>query len=201
MAATFVLPLYPLEGQVLLPGKDLHLRRPASPNAGALDHAGDFGGAVIASLADGESVHEIAVTAMVTQPGEGEVTLRGVSRCRLLALIGDDVPLVRAELVPEPAGGPGRSERLARLLLARYTRLCQALGRPSTGLTERFELPPLTWRVTAELGLTAEQQQGFLNVPDAVTRGKLLLVAVRDLERRERFLRPWAHLRPGSQWN
>jgi hypothetical protein len=186
---------------VLLPGGDLRLRPAAAPGAGALEHAGEFGGAVIASLADGESVHEIAVTAMVTQPADGEVTLRGVSRCRLLALIGDDLPLVRAELVPEPSGGPERGERLARLLLQRYTRLCLALGRHLAGLDERADLPALTWRVTADLGLTAEQQQGFLNVPDAVTRGRLLLVAVRDLERRERFLRPWVRLRSGSQWN
>jgi Lon protease-like protein len=201
MAASFVLPLYPLEGQVLLPGEDLLVPVSAAASAAALDHARGFGGALIASLADGDSVHEIAVTAIVSRSEEGEVSLRGVDRCRLVALIDDSVPLARAERVPDPQAEPDRSERLARLLLARYTRLCRTLGRPFAAPAGPQVLTPLTWRVTADIGLSAEQQQGFLNVPDAVTRGKLLLVAVRDLERRERFLRPWAHLRSGSPWN
>ena len=186
---------------MLLPGEDLLVPVSAAASAAALDHARGFGGAVIASLADGDSVHEIAVTAMVSRSEEGEVSLRGVNRCRLLALIDDSVPLARAERVPEPQAEPDRSERLARLLLARYTRLCRTLGRPFAAPAGPHVLTPLTWRVTADIGMSADQQQGFLNVPDAVTRGKLLLVAVRDLERRERFLRPWAHLRPGSPWN
>jgi hypothetical protein len=201
MAATFVLPLYPLEGQVLLPGEDLRVDSASESGAAAIDHARGHGGAVIASLADGDSVHEIAVTALVSQPEQGEVSLRGMSRCRLLTLIGAAVPMVRAERVPDPPDGPERSDRLARLLLARYARLCQSLGRPFTAPDGRGGLASLTWRVTAEIGLTAEQRQGFLNVPDSLTRGKLLLVAVRDIERRERFLRPWAHLRPGGRWN
>ncbi len=201
MTATFVLPLYPLEGQVLLPGEDLRIQAASESGAAALNHARGFGGAVIASLADGDSVHEIAVTAVVSQPEHGEVSLRGVNRCRLLGLIGDDVPLVRAERVPDPPAEHERSGRLAHLLLTRYSRLCHSLGRLFVAPAGRGGLAPLTWRVTADLALTAEQQQGFLNVPDSLTRGKLLLVAVRDIERRERFLRPWAHLRPGSQWN
>jgi hypothetical protein len=63
------------------------------------------------------------------------------------------------------------------------------------------DLSGLTWRITAELGLSTEQQQSFLSVPDPLTRGKLLLVAVRELERRERFLRRWAHLRSTTPWN
>ena len=65
----------------------------------------------------------------------------------------------------------------------------------------QHDLSTLTWRITAELGLTAEQQQNFLNVPDPLTRGRLLLLAVRELERRERFLRRWAHLRNTTSWN
>ncbi len=201
MAASFVLPLYPLEGRVLLPGEDLRVPSAAEDGVAALEKAPDFGGAVIASLADGESVHEVAVTAIVSRADDGEVLLRGVSRCRLLSLIAGDTSLVRAQRLPDSPTEHRRSERLARLLRARYQRLCQMLGRQFAAPLENDELTPLTWRVTAAIGLTADQQQGFLNVPDAVTRGKLLLVAVRDLERRERFLRPWAHLRPGSPWN
>jgi hypothetical protein len=201
MAASFVLPLYPLEGQVLLPGENLQVTPEANTSSRALEHAREFGGAVIASLADGDSVHEIAVTAIISHTGEGEVSLRGVSRCRLLALLGDAVPLVRAERIPDPPGRCERSARLAGLLLARYSRLCRTLGRGFKPSSHAGDLTSLTWRITADIGLTAEQQQGFLNIPDSVTRGKLLLVAVHDLERRERFLRPWSHLRAESPWN
>lgn len=186
---------------MLLPGEDLHVTSETEASSAVLDHARGFGGAVIASLTDGDSVHEVAVTAMVSQSEDGEISLRGVSRCRLLALFADAVPMVRAQRLPDPPDERARAERLARLLLARYTRLCQTLGRPFTSPVGRQGLTSLTWRVTADIGLTAEKRQGFLNVPDALTRGKLLLVAVRDIERRERFLRPWAHLRPGSPWN
>jgi hypothetical protein len=75
------------------------------------------------------------------------------------------------------------------------------LDRCPAGEQGASDLSSLTWRITAGLGLSAEQQQGFLNVPDAVTRGRLLLVALRELEKRERFLRPWAHMRAGAEWN
>ena len=32
-------------------------------------------------------------------------------------------------------------------------------------------------------------------------RGRLLLAAVRELEKRERFVRRWSHLRAGTPWN
>lgn len=204
MAASFVLPLYPLEGRVLLPGENLRIAPAADTGAGVLDHAKDFGGAVIASLVDGESVHEIAVSAMISRGEDGHVSLRGISRCRLLALVGDTVPLARAERMPDPDPPPprDRAERLASLLMSRYTRLCRAIGRTFVlPASQEGHLTTLTWRVAADLELTAEQQQGFLNVPDAVTRAQLLLVAVRDVERRERFLRPWSHLRSASAWN
>jgi len=163
--------------------------------------ADEYGGALIASLADGACVHEVAVTALVSLHGDGDVHLRGVARCRLLSLVGDDVPLVRAQRLPDPPAQAGRQERLAVLLLTRYRRLCKALGRSPATAAWNAGLAALTWSVTAELSLNAEQQQGFLNVPDAVTRGRLLLLAMRERERRARFLRPWSHLRSAAAWN
>jgi hypothetical protein len=186
---------------VLLPGEDLKITSTSATGATALDNASDYGGAVVASLADGESVHEIAVTAFISRDDDGRTSLRGVSRCRLIALVGDTVPLVRAERMPDPPAAHERAHHIARLLLAHYTRLCRSTGRPFAVPASPDDLTALTWRIAADLALTAEQQQGFLNVPDAVTRGRLLLVAIRDLERRERFLRPWAHLRSGTTWN
>jgi Lon protease-like protein len=201
MVATFVLPLYPLEGRVLFPGHDLRVQGPPEASAAALRKAEAYGGAVIASLADGASVHEVAVTALVSRLDEDEVNLHGVARCKLLALVDDETPLVRAERLADSPAPADRAAHLAALLLARYEKLCRALGRPCPPAGKSPELAALTWNVTAELRFSAEQQQGFLNVPDAVTRGRLLLVAVRELERRERFLRPWAHLRAAAAWN
>ncbi|MGE5235455.1 MAG: hypothetical protein ACM3O7_03780 [Acidobacteriota bacterium] len=201
MGATFVLPLYPLEETVLLPGATLKVAPPPGWLAGIVGSARAFGGAVVASLVDGDSVHEVGVTAILESTDEPRPALRGVTRCRLLELMPTDSPLVRAERYPEPR--PPRNPRsLAQLLSRRYERLCERVARPaSPGGGPPADLSGLTWQITAALGLSAEQQQGFLNVPDAMTRGRLLLVAVRELERRERFLRPWAHLRTECSWN
>jgi len=195
-----VLPLYPLQDVVLLPGERCSLSQGGRPLGGIVERARAFGGAVVASLADGESVHEIGVTAIVSSDAEGETALFGVSRCRLLSLVSDEVAMVRAERFPERPTAEQRQATVARLLRTRYERLRLRLGRELTTVPSH-DLTALTWKVTAELGLPAEQQQGFLNVPDPLTRGRLLLLALRELERRERFLHPWAHLRTTTPWN
>lgn len=199
MSGISILPLFPLTEAVLLPGEDRQLAPPAAP-CSALEHAQQGSGKLVASLLDGDSVHEIGVRAQVLENSEQGIALRGLARCRLIALEDAGVPLVRVEDYPEAREDAGRARELANLLLRRYVRLCANLRRParppgSPGLSS------LTWRVLAESGLSPEQQQGFLNVPGPVTRGRLLLVVVRDLERRERFLRGWAHLRDGADWN
>jgi len=196
----FILPLYPLDNTVLLPGERVALRG-SELTRPILDRAHGFGGAVVASLVDGESVHEIGVTAVVSGDEGGDACLHGVCRCRLLALVSDEVTLVRAERFPEPARNAHRTAALSRLLLARYERLCQRTGRTPARPPSHSDLSAVTWRITAEVGLSTEQQQGFLNVPDPLTRGRLLLLAVREVERRERLLRRWAHLRSAGSWN
>ncbi|MBI4915634.1 MAG: LON peptidase substrate-binding domain-containing protein [Acidobacteria bacterium] len=198
--ATFVLPLYPLESRVLLPGESVQVPLASTWARAIILQSRDYGDSVVVSLVDGESVHEIGVTAVVAEQAGDSAALRGVSRCRLLTLVREDLPLVRAERFPEPPTG-GRAVPLARLLRARYLRLCGTLSRPPGLDHDQKDLSSLTWRVTATLGLTPDQQQGFLNVPDPMTRGQLLLLAVRELERRERFLRPWAHMRSNMAWN
>ena len=200
MRGVFVLPLYPLQDVVLLPGERCTLAAAGAPLRAIVERAREFGGAVVASLADGESVHEIGVTAIVSGETESERSLFGVSRCRLLSLVSEDVPIVRAERFPEVPAAEQRQATVARLLHTRYHRLRLRVGRETTHVPAQ-DLTALTWKVTAELGLPAEQQQGFLNVPDPLTRGRLLLVALRELERRERFLQPWAHLRTTTPWN
>lgn len=201
MGGSFVLPLFPLRGAVLLPGETV--RVPASEVSGwsAVRAADGFGGAMVAALMDGDSVHEVGVTAVIKEQERDELELRGVNRCRLLSLVDADVPLVKAERFPEKAAAQKRSAALNKLLRRRFRRLCRAIGKSPGPSPERAGLSTLTWRVAATLDLTAEQQQGFLNVPDALTRGKLLLVVVRELEKRERFLRRWAHLRTAEPWN
>jgi Lon protease-like protein len=201
MRGVFTLPLYPLEGEVLLPGERVNVPWTRLATRVILERAQGFGGAVVASLVDGESVHEVGVTAMVAEEDEGETSLHGVSRCRLLSLVSDEVTLVRAERYPEEVPTGERNEPVARLLLSRYERLCQRIGKDLITRVRHQDLSAVTWRITAGLGLSAEQQQGFLSVPDSLTRGKLLLLAVRELERRERFLRRWAHLRSTTSWN
>jgi Lon protease-like protein len=198
--ATFVLPLYPMESRVLLPGESVHVPLVSTWSRAIIEQSRDYGDSVVVSLVDGESVHEIGVTAVVAEQAGDSAGLRGVSRCRLLSLVREDLPLVRAERFPESPTG-GRAVPLAKLLRARYLRLCDTLTRPPGLEAAQEDLSSLTWRVTAALGLTPEQQQGFLNVPDPKTRGQLLLLAVRELERRERFLRPWAHMRSNLAWN
>jgi Lon protease-like protein len=201
MSATFVLPLFPLEEQVLLPGEELPLPPDRLSARIIIDHARGFGGALIASLVDGEAVHEVAVTALLTDAGAEGMTIHGVSRCRLLDVVAEDVPLVRAERLPEPRQSRPRSDALRKLLLARFTKLRRNLRRRGPSKSAGKGLSALTWRITAELGFSAEQQQGLLCVPDPVTRGRLLLAAVRELERRERFLRPFARFRTDGPWN
>ncbi len=200
MRSVFTLPLFPLEGEVLLPGERVSVAGRTVAIRAILSRAEGFGGAVVASLVDGESVHEVGVMAMVADEGGGETALHGVSRCRLLSLVSEEITLVRAERYPEE--GPDRADApVARLLRARYERLRQRIGKELGAPLRARDLSALTWRITAALGLSAEQQQSFLSVPDPVTRGKLLLLAVRELERRERFLRRWAHLRNTNPWN
>ncbi|MFH1177302.1 MAG: LON peptidase substrate-binding domain-containing protein [Acidobacteriota bacterium] len=200
MAAPFVLPLYPLEERVLLPGESISFAPAQVWSRALLAKAQRFGNAVVASLVDGESVHEIAVTARLSVGEGGEATLRGLARCRLLSLVSEKTLLVRAHRYPDSTPEAARAEQLATLLRARYSRLQRSLGR--TGVpASRQALSALTWRITADIGFTAEQQQGFLNVVDPLTRGRLLLVAVRELERREKFLRPFAALRSTTPWN
>jgi Lon protease-like protein len=200
MRSVFVLPLYPLEDIVLLPGERCGLASSSEQLRAIVERAHDFGGAVVASLADGESVHEVGVTAIVSGEPGSEASLYGVSRCRLLSLVSEDVPMVRAERFPEAPAEEQRQATVARLLHTSYQRLLLRVGCEPVSISPQ-DLTALTWRVTAYLGLPAEQQQGFLNVPDPLTRGRLLLVALRDLERRERFLQPWAHLRTTTPWN
>jgi Lon protease-like protein len=191
-----VYPLFPLEQAVLLPGERVLLQSELPPRPGTLAEAARFGG-VVAALSDGDTVHEVGVTGEIFED-TGELWLEGVSRCRLLGVVDAAVPLVEVAGFPEaPASSPAR--RLPGILQRRYRRLCRTLGRPAIPLPS--ELSALTWRITAELGLSPDEQQGFLNVPDPVTRGRLLLVAVRELERRYRFLAPWLHLRGGMEWN
>ncbi len=201
MRSVFTLPLYPLQGTVLFPGERITVPWKREAIRGILERARGFGGAVVASLADGESVHEVGVTAIVSDEGDSDAALHGLTRCRLLSLVSEDVTLVRAETYPEgsPAGGRGTS--VARLLVSRFGRLCRQIGKSNPAPAKRQDLSAVTWRITAGLGFSPEEQQGFLNVPDALTRGKLLLLALRELERRERFLRAWAHLRTTAGWN
>jgi Lon protease-like protein len=201
MGSAFVLPLCPLRQTVLLPGETVHFCTREATWRSAVDAAQGFGGMLVVSLADGEAVHEVGVTAVVDEQEDGRASLHGVDRCRLLGLVDEDVPLVRVERYPESAAEWERSSALARLLLRRYRRLCDTLGKAPLPIPPRAFLSPLTWQVTAGLELTLEQQQGFLNVPDPVTRGKLLLLVVREIEKRERFLRAWSHLRTTTSWN
>jgi hypothetical protein len=198
MAGVSILPLFPLTDVVLLPGEERQLAPP--PPCLALEHARQGRGTLVASLLDGDSVHEIGVRAQVLESSAAGIALRGLARCRLIALEDAEIPLVRVEDYPEAREPSGRARELETLLRRRYLRLCANLGRPARP-PNTPGLSSLTWRVLAESGLSPEQQQGFLNVPGPVTRGRLLLVVVRDLERRERFLRGWAHLRGGADWN
>jgi Lon protease-like protein len=201
MRGVFMLPLYPLEGAVLLPGERVSVPWARLATRAILERANGFGGAVVASLVDGESVHEVGVTAVVAGESEGDTALHGISRCRLLSLVSEEVTLVRAERYPDQLAAGREEEPTARLLQARYERLCQRIGKDLMASVRQRDLSTLTWRITAGLGLSAEQQQSFLSVPDPLTRGKLLLLAVRELEHRERFLRRWAHLRTTTPWN
>lgn len=201
MASSFVLPLCPLEGAVLLPGGDLRLRLSVGRVHSLVGQASGYGGAVVASLADGDAVHEVGVTALVSEDDDRAAALHGVTRCRLLDLVSGATPLVRAERYPDNTVLDRRAEALGRLLLARYTRLCRNLALPANAPRPGDGLAAITWRIVGELGLSPDRQQGFLNVADPIMRGRLLLVTLRELQHRESFLRPWGHLRGGAAWN
>ncbi len=200
MSNDLVLPLLPLHEAVLFPGEEMRFVGRSRLERGAVAESRSFGDRLIASLQDGEAVHEVGVLAAVNRE-EGGLRLEGLDRLRLVELVQEDPPLVKARRFPDlPSHPPQRVLPLLRLLGARFDKLCRTLGRPA-GTRPGTDLAALTWRVAATIGLSVEQQQGFLNVPDPVTRGRLLLAAVRDVERRERFLRPWAHLRSAAEWN
>ena len=201
MTSDFVLPLFPLDDTVLFPGGRVRAGGRTRMEREAVAESQAFGDRVVASLKDGESVHEVGVTAVVAKDEQG-LQLCGLGRCRLVELIRDDPPMVKAETFPDRIGRlAGRAAPVSRLLGSRFNKLCDAIGRSLWRAPAGAELSALTWTVAAGLGLSVDQQQGFLNVPDPVTRGRLLLAAVRELERRERFLRPWAHLRQTAGWN
>lgn len=197
----FVLPLLPLEQTVLLPSVEIEVP-PGGPLAQrALARAQQQDGLLVVSLYEEEAVHEVGVKALVIAEKQGSVQLRGLQRCRLRQLVPDVVPMVEAEPYPDTGSALSRENPLRRLLMRRFARLALRL---QWSLPEGFgalDLAALTWKIAAALDLETSQKQGLLNVPDAVTRGKILLLAVRDAERRERFLRPFARLRVGGQWN
>lgn len=203
MSESFILPLYPLDGFVLLPTLRVEIK-PLGPTAQkVLQRAERHQNLVVASLFEDNSVHEIGVKARVIrhEEAEGIRFFEGVGRCRLRQLLPDEVPVVLAEDFPEPSIPRHQADPLRRLLLRRFLKLSARLQRPLVFELTSLDLEELTWRLTAELNLDLSQQQGLLNVPDALTRGKILLLALRDAERRERLLRPYAHLRQDGQWN
>lgn len=193
-------PLIPLDGEVLLPGHRLDVSSLSSwLSRGSNPEGSD--GPVAAALRDEDSVHEIGVIANL-EKDEDSLRLHGLSRCRLLAMVQDSLPtMVQVERLSEPQQTGRRSDRLADLLRRRFLSLRRQLGKPGPTLGPDLRLSPLTWTVIASLGLSADQQQGFLNLADPLDRGRLLLLAIRELGQRERFLRPWAHLRDEYQWN
>jgi Lon protease-like protein len=203
MQESWVLPLYPLDGFVLLPTLQVEVT-PLGPTAQqVLARARRHQQLLVASLYEDEAVHEVGVQARVlpSPEEEGRAIFQGLQRCRLKKLVSEDVPMVVAEAYPDAPGDEQQEEPLRRLLLRRFARLCARLQRPLPQDLATSSLRELTWKLTATLDLELAQQQGLLNVPDALTRGKILLLALRDAERRERFLRPFSHLRKGGQWN
>lgn len=203
MQAGYLLPLYPLEGLVLLPTMQVEVTPLGSTAHQVLRRAHDHGNVLVASFYEEEAVHEVGVKARVVPLAEkeGSVIFYGLQRCRLRRLVQEEVPMVMAEDFPDTGSLPTRAEPLRRLLLRRVARLCARLPKEAPQDLWAADLETLTWRLTSLLALSVDQQQGLLNVPDALTRGRILLLALRDAERRERFLRPFASLRHGGQWN
>ncbi|MGC8915853.1 MAG: LON peptidase substrate-binding domain-containing protein [Thermoanaerobaculum sp.] len=203
MTAGYVLPLYPLYGFVLLPTQKVEVT-PTGPVASELiRRAARYDGQLVASFFEDEAVHEVGVRARVF-PMEGEqeaAIFEGVSRCRLLELVAEDVPMVRAEDFPDHLRPRERQEAVRRLLLRRFGRLFWEREREFCRKLAGLTLDRLTWQITPSLNLELEQQQGLLNLADPVARGQVLLLAIKELERREKFLRPFAWLRKGGQWN
>ncbi|MCS7181610.1 MAG: LON peptidase substrate-binding domain-containing protein [Thermoanaerobaculum sp.] len=203
MQSHFLLPLYPLDGLVLLPTLKVEVCPVGTVATKVFQRAVEHQHQLVASCYEDESVHEVGVLARVFLPDDEKprAVLQAVSRCRLRKLVAEDVPMVLAEEFPDTPRPFQRTEPLRRLLLTRYARLCLHLNLPLPRELRNLPLWQLTWKLTSQLNLDFRQQQGLLNLPDPVTRGQILLLAVKDLERKERFLRPFAKLRKGGQWN
>lgn len=203
MQTGFVLPLYPLDGFVLLPSMEVEVTPVGRVAAELIRRAGEYNHTLVASYFENDAVHEIGVKARVV-PGsddKGSAVFRGVSRCRLRELVEEDVPMVRAEDFPDTPRPLARQESLRRLLLRRFSRLRWGTDPELCESLRDVQLGILTWRLAPHLPLELDQKQGLLNLPDPVERGQVLLLAIKELERRERFLKPFARLRKGGQWN
>lgn len=203
MQAGFVLPLYPLDGFVLLPTLEVEVTPVGAVALEVIRRAFEHNDLLVASLYEDEAVHEVGVRAQVVASGEkkGSVIFRGLSRCRLRQLEAEDIPMVRAENFPDTPRSFKRQEPLRRLLLRRFSRVWSEVDRELCDGLRVLTLETLTWRLTAQLRLEPGQQQGLLNLADPVARGQVLLLALRELERRQRFLRPFMWLQKGGEWN
>lgn len=203
MQAGFLLPLYPLDGFVLLPTLELEVT-PVGPVAlEVIRRSSQHHNLLVTSLYEDEAVHEVGVRAEVVAAteGRGKVVFRGLNRCRLRRLEAEDIPMVRAEDFPDTPRPLKRQESLRRLLLRRFSKLWCEVNRELCEGLRVLSLEALTWRLTAQLRLEPGQQQGLLNLADPLARGQILLLALRELEKRQRFLRPFMWLQKGGQWN
>ncbi|MFN3414644.1 MAG: LON peptidase substrate-binding domain-containing protein [Thermoanaerobaculum sp.] len=203
MQAGFVLPLYPLDGFVLLPTLEVEVTPVGAVAQEVIRRASAHDDLLVASFYEDEAVHEVGVQAQVipTDKSQGSVIFRALSRCRLRQLEAEDIPMVRAEHFPDTPRPMQRQEPLRRLLLRRFSRLWRDADRKLSDGMRTLSLETLTWHLTAKLQLEPSQQQGLLNLADPVARGQVLLLALRELEQRQRFLRPFMWLRKGGQWN
>lgn len=203
MQAGFVLPLYPLDGFVLLPSLEVEVTPVGLVALEVIRRASQHNDLLVASLYEDEAVHEVGVRAQVVPAteGGGSVIFRGLNRCRLRQLEAEDIPMVRVEDFPDTPQPLTRQEPLRRLLLRRFSRVWYDVDRELCDGLRLLNLETLTWRLTAQLRLEPGQQQGLLNLADPVARGQILLLALRELEKRQRFLRPYMWLQKGGQWN
>lgn len=203
MQRSFVLPLYPLEGFVLLPCMHVEVTPIGRVANELIRRASQYDHTLVASYFEDDAVHEVGVKAKVVPASEEKpgAVFRALSRCRLRELVDEDIPMVRAEDFPDAPRSPSRQESLRRLLLRRFSRLWWYKDPELCSTLRNLQLDFLTWHLVPHLALKLDQQQGLLNLPDPVVRGQVLLLAIKDLERRERFLRPYARLRHGGTWN